>query len=280
MRAAHVIVVSALATGGLALVFAFDRSPPLPFAAAPPQPSTTAAPAGLPARSPFAARGTAAGSATTGLACIQEALGGVTAFAGVSSIRITGHTKAAASSGMRPLPNNREIRAVFPDHYSRTDVETAPPKGLSAMTSVVGFSRRVPLSKPGGPDVTATLRSAQREFVREMLMRLPRQFGDVRLSQRMGGSPPQQLTIAAFGPDGLDGTLLADARTCVPLALLYQTGSFTYRIDLSGYRPFGNIRFPTVLKTTRNGQAWMEEYDSDIQVNPPDAEAYFATAGQ
>lgn len=279
MRAVYVVSLSALAAG-LVLMFAFHRSPASPVPPASSRPSTAAAPADLPAPPPLAAARRSAGPATAGLACIQEALGGVTAFAGVSSIRVTGHTKAAASTGMRPLPNNREIRAVFPDHYSRADVETAPPKGLSAMTSVVGFSRRVPLSKPGGPDVTATLRSAQREFVREMLMRLPRQFGDVRLSQRMGGSPPQQLTIDAFGPDGLDGTLLADARTCVPLALLYQTGSLTYRIDLSGYRPFGNIRFPTVLKTARNGQAWMEEYDSDIHVNPPDAEAYFATAGQ
>jgi hypothetical protein len=60
----------------------------------------------------------------------------------------------------------------------------------------------------------------------------------------------------------------------MPVALEYhQTSSTkagssdTYRVELSEFRRFGGILFPTVLKTAKNGAPWEEEYDSEIQVN-------------
>lgn len=258
----------------IGVLFAFRRSSTLSSTStvepitspAPPPPSTASrlrrpAPAGRPA--------------TEGLACIQNALGGARAFADVSSLRIVGTTKPIAATGLRPVSNNREIRVAFPDRYHRFDVQTGMPPGQAPLTSLVGFSGRVLLSQPRDPDDTIAMQSARQDFVREMLMRLPRELPDVRLSQRMIRDAQQErLAIDAIGPDGLDATLLVERDTCIPIALQYQssTGLLTSRVDLSGYRGFGGIRFPTVLRTARNGQAWIEEHDSDVEVNVPHAD--------
>jgi len=122
-------------------------------------------------------------------------------------------------------------------------------------------------------------------FVREMLKRLPLELPDVRLSQRTTLDAGQErLAIDASGLDGLDVTLLADPRTCVPIALQYvapsPTGSDPSRVELSQYRRFGGILVPTVLKTTKNGEHWEEEYDSEIQVNVTLGDEYFRSSGR
>jgi hypothetical protein len=184
---------------------------------------------------------------------------------------------------LRPVPNKREIRIVLPDRYQRLDVQTGLPEGRVPLTSLVGFNGRVLLSQPREPDEDVAMRSARLDFVHEMLMRLPRQLADVHLSQRTirdaAGDGQERLAIDAYGRDGLEGTLLVDPGTCVPIALQYRssTGMLTSRVDLSDYRAFGGIRFPTVLKTARNGQPWIEEHDSDVQLNAAQADTYFAS---
>jgi hypothetical protein len=91
-----------------------------------------------------------------------------------------------------------------------------------------------------------------------------------------------RLAIDASGPEGLAATLLADPKTCVPIAVQDRssTGLLTSRIELSEYRQYGGIRFPTVLKTARNGQPWIEEHDSDIQLNASQADNHFPGPGR
>jgi hypothetical protein len=157
------------------------------------------------------------------------------------------------------------------------------PEGQAPLTSQIGFDGRVLLSQPRDPDEAAAMRSARADFVREVLMRLPRELPDVRLSQRTvhddadGGH--DRLAIDGYGRDGLEATLLADPETCVPVALQYRssTGLLASRVDLYDYRRFGGIRFPTMLRTVRNGQPWIEEHDTDVQVNAPQADRYFAS---
>jgi hypothetical protein len=116
-----------------------------------------------------------------------------------------------------------------------------------------------------------------------MLMRLPRESADVHLVQRTirdtadGGQ--ERLAIDAYGHDGLEATLLADQKTCIPVALQYRSGNgrLASRVELADYRSFGGIQFPTVLRTARNGEPWIEEHDSDVQLNAADADKYFAS---
>jgi hypothetical protein len=274
VRAAFVIALCGLLMA-IGVLFAARRST-LPFTSTV-QPITSAAlPSPPPPPTASERRSVPTGTpATAGLACVQNALGGVRAFADVSSLRIVGNTKPVATTGLRPVSNNREIRVAFPDRYERLDVQTGMPPGQVPLTSLVGFNGGVLLSQPRDPDDTIARQSARQDFVREMLMRLPREFADVRLSQRMIRDAEQErLAIDATGPDGLDATLLVERDTCIPVAIQYRsgTGLLTSRVDLSGYRAFGGIRFPTVLKTARNGQAWIEEHDSDVQVNVPHAD--------
>jgi hypothetical protein len=211
-------------------------------------------------------------AATAGLSCIQDALGGVGAFAQVSSLRIIGRTKPTATTKPRPVANNREILVAFPDRYKLRNVQADVPPGAAPLTMIVGFRGDVLLSidpKPPNHLVARVMHLVRLGFVHEMLMRFPRELPDVQLSQRMtndGGR--DRLAIDASGLDGLDATLLADPQTCLPVAAQYISGADTYRIELSGYRPFGGLRVPTVLKIARNGEPREEEYVSDVQVNP------------
>jgi hypothetical protein len=118
-------------------------------------------------------------------------------------------------------------------------------------------------------------------FVQEILKRLPRELADVRLSQRTTVDAGQErLAIDASGLDDLNVTLLADPRTCMPVALQYRSmGPDAYRIDLSEYRRFGGILFPTVLRTAKNGDPWEDEHDSEVQVNAPLDDKYFRGSG-
>ena len=264
------------------LAFALGRSPALPtpppitqsFSKSPPPPPPP----------PPRQEGKSATPATAGLACIQNALGGVRAFAGVSSLRVIGTTKPTAPpTGPHPLANKREIGVVFPNRYKQ---QNGPPETLPGQTSpamTVGFNGSTLLSNPKQPDevAAAVMRVVRRGFVQEILMRLPRELPDVRLSQRATRDAGQErLAIDAFGPNGLDATLLVDSQTCLPIALQYAKAgargdSDTYRVDLLEYRRVGGILFPAVLRTTRNGQPWQDEFDSDIQVNVPFDDAYF-----
>jgi hypothetical protein len=220
-----------------------------------------------------------------GLVCIQDALGGVRAVAGVSSLRIAGDTKPAGSIGMRPLPGTREISVVFPDRYKR--VTMSQPSGASGggLTSIIGFDRGTVLSSPRVPDDEASMRSARQDFMRQIPMRLPRTFAGVSLSQRMMQDAGQQrLAIDVSGPDAFRGTLLADAVTCVPVAFEYagssrmRAATITVRVDLAQYREFGGVRFPTVLRTSHDGEPYAEEHVASVEVNAPGADQYFAPA--
>ena len=217
-----------------------------------------------------------------GLTCIQNALGGTRAIAAVSSLWIVADTKPVATSGMRPLPGTREISVVFPGHYK--DVHTGRFPNGRTLSSTTGFDGEVLLSMPRIPGSTTALSSARLRFMREMLMLLPRASTGVTLSQRvMDDGEQERLAIDASGPDSFRGTLLADSRTCVPVAFQYAGTPFSRtaitRTDLSEYHAFGGIQFPTMLQTSLGGISYTEERISRVEVNTPDAARAFAPRG-
>jgi hypothetical protein len=183
---------------------------------------------------------------------------------------------------------------VFPDRYKRVNVGQPRSPGASTLRSVVGFDGPVMLTSPGVPPEGAILRTtredharrlmriAREDFVRQMLMRLPRVFADFALSERVIRDAGQErLALEVSGADGFRATLLADLETCVPLALQYTgvsptKGFVPERADLSEYREFDGIRFATLLKISQNGEPFAEERVSDVELNAPDAAEYFA----
>lgn len=87
MRVTYVILPCVvLVVVGLAFVFGRKPTRPVPSMRTP----ATSAPESAPAT-----------RAPAGLACIQDALGGVKAFAAVSSLRIIGNTKPVETTGRR-----------------------------------------------------------------------------------------------------------------------------------------------------------------------------------
>ncbi len=271
------VVMSSL---GLALV----RSPAWPVSAPTTQSITTAF---LP---PVPAAGLQSGSpepANAGLSCLQQALGGVAAFAGVSSLRITAETKVTVTSGPRPMASKREIGVVFPDRYRITNA----PLGSAGATIVSGFNGNVPLSnmRPPGQSAATVEPVTRRRFVQQILMRLPRELPGIRLSPRtMQDAGQERLAFDASGSGypGLDATLLADPRTCMPVAIEYSESDpfanrrVTERVALSQYRRFGGILFPTLLRTTRDGKPWSDELVSEVLVNVPFDDGYFRAGGK
>jgi hypothetical protein len=249
--------------------------------ATPGLPSTTQTP---PRPSPSGSVQKAAPStpATAALRCIQNALGGTKELAALSSVRFIGNTKPRATTRPRPYAKRIEIGMVFPDRFKLQTVQTDAPPGLPPLSASVGFNGEVLLANPRVPDfaVPKVMPRARQEFVRQMLMRLPRELAGVRLSQRVVRDAGQErLAIDAFSP-ALVATLLADVQTCMPIALEYTTvsmaeGSDTYRVDLSEYRRFGGIRFPTLLRKAKNGEAWEDEYDVNVEVNASFDDRYF-----
>lgn len=171
---------------------------------------------------------------------------------------------------------------MFPDRFKLQTVQTDAPAGLQSLSAMVGFNRDVLLGSLSVPDsaVPKVMPKVRQEFVRQMLMRLPREVAGVRLSQRVArDAGEERLAIDAFS-SGLVATLLADVHTCMPIALQYTKvsmaeGSDTYRVDLSQYRQFGGIRFPTLLRKAKNGEAWEDEYDANVEVNASFADNYF-----
>jgi hypothetical protein len=216
------------------------------------------------------------------LRCIQNALGGAKELASLSSVRFIGNTKPRATSRYRPYATRIEIGVVFPDRFKLQTVQTDAPAGLQSLSGLVGFNGDVLLANPRVPDpaVPKVMPRARQEFVRQMLMRLPREVAGVRLSQRVArDAGEERLAIDAFSP-GLVATLLADVHTCMPIALQYTTvsmaeGSDAYRVDLSEYRQFGGIRFPTLLRKAKNGEAWEDEQDVKVEVNASFDDRYF-----
>jgi hypothetical protein len=281
MRAVYVIPLCGLLVVA-GFVFAFGRSPTLPNPSAT-TPSTSAAltlppPAPPPGPSSSAQADTPAAPATAGLACIQDALGGVRAFAGVSTLRIVANTEPTATSRPRPAPGKREIRVVFPDRYKSYSEGIFEGRPLPPIVN--GFNGNVLLSSPTmrPPDqaIPGILQIVRVGFVHEMLMRLPRELAGVRMRPRLTrDSGQERLAIDVFGMERLRATLLADPRTCVPVAAEYLSGSDKYRVELSEYRAFGGVRFPTVLKYAKDGAPWNEEHVSEIQVNAPVDDDYF-----
>jgi hypothetical protein len=75
--------------------------------------------------------------------------------------------------------------------------------------------------------------------------------------------------IAQGHPNKHGATLLADPRTCMPTTLEYANGPNSYRIDPSQFRRYDSILFPTVLRTSKNGQPWTEEDVSEVRVDIP-----------
>lgn len=219
---------------------------------------------------------------TPALPCIQNALGGTAASAAVTSLHIEAEKRPLQQSGMRPLAGTREINVVFPDRYRRDEVGRPIRPGDGEIRSVEGFNKGVLLSTFAHPDPKLGEVLARQDFNRQMLMRLPRQAAGVRLSQRMTtDSGQERIAIEASGTAGLEATLLADRATCVPVALLYtmvrRTGRVAARIDLSGYRLFGGIRFPTVLRTSHEGEPYQEERVTLVEVNSPAAARAFSS---
>jgi len=216
------------------------------------------------------------------LRCIQNALGGTSQFASLSSVRFIGNTKPRAITPHHPYATRIEIGMVFPDRFKVQTVQTDAPAGLQPLSALVGFNGDVLLANPRVPDsaVAKVMPNARQEFVRQMLMRLPREVAGVRLSRRVAlEAGHERLAIDAFSP-GLVATLLADVHTCMPIALQYTTvsmaeGSDTYHVDLSEYRQFGGIRFPTLLRKAKNGEPWEDEHDVKVDVNASFDGKYF-----
>ena len=199
-----------------------------------------------------------AADATSALVCIQNALGGTAAFAAVSSLYIKGETKPSRDSGLRPNPGTREISVVFPDRYLRSEFAQPLRPGEGGLNSSVGFDKSIILSSPRHPDAKVSDISAHQDFARQMLMRLPGRSAGVRLLQRVTSDLGlDRLAIEASGADGFRATLLVDRGSCVPIALQFTTigaaVSGIRRVDLTEYRAFGGVRFPTVLKTSIAG---------------------------
>ena len=114
-----------------------------------------------------------------------------------------------------------------------------------------------------------------------MLMRLPRKMPGVKLVQRAASdSGRDRLAVEASGTEGFRSTLLVDRSTCVPVALLYNSVtpslSGLARVDLSGYRRFGGIGFPTILRTSIAGSPYREERVMSVEVNTAAAAKVFA----
>ena len=213
-----------------------------------------------------------ASDATSALTCVQNALGGTAAFAAVSSLYIKGETKSAPNASPHPVPGSRELSVVFPDRYLLADLASE-----GGLDGIVGYDKTVILSRPRFPDPQAK-RYAQQSFALEMLMRLPRMLSNLRMVQRVASEAGQErLVIEAFGPESFRAALFVDRRTCVPVSLDHQSEGRVMHFDLSGYRSFGGIRFPTVLKQSLNGQPFMEEYVARIEVNTPTAAKAFST---
>ena len=227
----------------------------------------------------LAQQGPSPSDAATSLACIQNALGGTAAFAKVSSLHITSQTKPS-KTGPGPIPGTREISVVFPDRYLRADRGQPLKPGESGLSSFVGLDQGVILSSPRHPDRKRAEVLAHQDFAREMLMRLPRKVQGVNLTQRaVKDSGRERLAIEASAADGFKATLLVEAGTCVPIALQFDTVrgfiSGLARVELSEYRQFGNVRFPTQLRTSVAGQPYQEERVTSIEVNSPTAAKAF-----
>jgi hypothetical protein len=220
----------------------------------------------------FAEQKPSSAEALSGLACIQTALGGTAAFAAVSSLYITGTTKPLQDSGMRPVPGTRAISVVFPDRYRRADSGLPLMPGEGGMSSTVGFDRRVLLSNPRHPDANRNWVLARQDFGRQVLMRLPRSLPGTRLSQKVtNDSGRERLAVEAFGTDFFRATLLADRDSCVPIALRFVMSGANVRVDLSNYRTFGGIKFPTILSESRGGLPYSEERVTSVEINTPAA---------
>lgn len=222
-------------------------------------------------------------SASTGLTCIQDALGGASAFAGVSSLRIVGNADVtAAPGGLHPVPHKLEIGVQFPDRYRYLNEGTGPHATPLTIMGFNGAEFLTNLARPPESAIPGQLRGTWQGFVRQLLMRLPRELPEVRLTQRTtsdGGK--SRVAIDAAGPDGLIATLIADAKSCVPVGMEYGKDSKTaYRLELSDYRRFGGILFPTTMRTARNGEPWEDEHDTEIQVNPAFDADYFRNKGR
>ncbi len=221
-------------------------------------------------------RASAADPGPPALACIQQALGGEAAFAQVKSLHIVSHRKPMATTGMRTLKGSREIWLVLPDRYKRHDVGTIPDGSGATLASTTGFDRDTILNRPGQRDAETNRRVAREEFVLEMLMRLPRELAGVTFSSHpIQDAGRARLALEAIGPDSFRATIVADSQTCVPMAVLYKIGVSAARMDLSAYRTFGGIRFPTVLRMLRNRMPVEEENVSAIEVNAPTTEKAF-----
>jgi hypothetical protein len=225
----------------------------------------------------FAGQAPASADATEALTCIQRALGGTDAFVAVSSLYIASTTKPLQDSGPRPVPGSREISVVFPDRYRRADRGQPLRPGEGALMSTVGFDGNVLLSSPRHPDPKRSEVDARHDFARHMLTRLPRKLPSVRLARRVTiDSGRERLAVEAVGTGGFRATLLADRGSCVPVALQFAIVSIAWRIDLSEYRTFGGIRFPTVLRESRDGLPFREERVTTVEVNTPTAARGFA----
>ena len=216
---------------------------------------------------------------TAALRCIQNALGGTNEVAALSSVRFVGKTKPTATTRPRPYATRIEIGTVFPDRFK---LQTAQTDGLQSLRSMVGFNGEVLLANPRVPDVAVpkVMPKARQEFVRQMLMRLP-------------GSWPASAFPSAWcaTPVRSDSPLTRSVRPLSPLFWRTSTraclshfsttkvsmaeGSDTVPRRSLEYRRFGGIRFPTLLRQAKNGAAWEDEYDVNVEVNASFDDRYF-----
>jgi len=251
-------------------------------------------------------------SPSSAVACAQKALGDPAAIGRIRSLRVSSEIRPPAREGI--LPATREFAFAFPDKYKSTSASVLASKDGSSderrLMSVVGFNGRTLLTSMGVGNPTTKVTGdtapafigAKHEFARNVLILLVRPTPAIadKLSVR-GSHLGSEYGISVAGPDNFAATLLLDPSSCRPLALVFErpqnladprpaakagssTTSFAFtkklvqvRIELSEYRPFTGVLFPTLLKTSVDAQPVAEELITGVQVNPTLPANYFAT---
>ena len=217
--------------------------------------------------------------ATAALRCIQNALGGTNEVAALSSVRFVGKTKPTATT--RPLtvrhsdrnrhgvpgPVQTSDRAdrwiAVPEEHGRVQRRGAPGKPESARC------RR----SQGDAEGAAGICQADADAAASGVGRRP-PF-PARGARRRSGATHHP----AFSPALVATLWRTSTRACLSH---FSTRKSPWRkartlsgVDLSEYRRFGGIRFPTLLRQAKNGPAWEDEYDVNVEVNASFDDRYF-----
>ena len=248
--------------------------------------------------------GSADARATTvpdALSCARGAIGG-DAVTHVRSllIRKVRNPAAGAKGGLRA---EEHLAIALPDRY-REEVRSDLPN--YSLISIRGFKGDVPFERSTVNGESSShavrpeaLKAAKQQFARELLVWLIRDSPAFPLQWALADSnkvptdrpskrvPANRLALGATGPEGFNATLLLDAITCHPVALTYERRATIAdfraeqangisvvgdtrleRLDLSDYRSFGGVMFPTRIKMSIGPRAISDERVTEIEVNP------------